>query len=110
MELGSKGAERYSASSQRKHAENESATRQEPRSAADATNRLQRPGPPTTRICGNATIRTRHARVKRQGQRNTLPKLSCDRTREHPRPERPSDAAHLSMPALIVTPLGPRDP
>src|SRR3546814_8302285 len=65
MEGGSKGAERYSASSQRKHAEDESATRQEPRSAADATNRLQRPGPPTTRICGHATIRPRIARVKR---------------------------------------------
>src|SRR3546814_14642010 len=67
MEGGSKGAERYSASSQRKHAEDESATRQEPRSAADATNRLQRPGPPTTRICGHAPISPRTARDKRQG-------------------------------------------
>src|SRR3546814_1701786 len=67
MELGSKGAERYSASSQRKHAEDESATRQEHRSAAEATNRLQRPGPPTKRICGHATIRPRTARVKRPG-------------------------------------------
>src|SRR3546814_7957363 len=71
MELGSKGAERYSASSQRKHAEDESATRQEPRSAADATNRLQRPGPPTTRICGHATIRPRIARVKRRSEEHT---------------------------------------
>src|SRR3546814_17601954 len=95
MEGGSKGPERYSASSQRKHAEDESATRQEPRSAADATNRLQRPGTPTPRICGNATIRPRIACVKRPGLRNTLPKMSVDRSRYPRRKHR--TLAHAAM-------------